>query len=431
MNNIKLIGNISVPANSLEDKVKLAKSFKALGVDELLYTGNGTYEDFVDEIKYVTDNIDLPLNVCITATKFDDVKYTLYAGAGRVAIYDSIGKNSVLDLELVNESSLRFSKEKIFINIGFTEEGNLEISDSKEYKLFGAGGVYIDGYKETYIEELKSFINEVDLPIGVNVASLATDGISSKLQATKDILDMGVDTIILEYTNQEATEEYINGLKDIIQGDNKVALDTMEFSAFKLNSDGLIPVIVQDYKTDEVLMMAYMNEEAYNKTIETGTMTYYSRSRKSLWVKGETSGHFQYVQKLSIDCDKDTLLAKVKQIGVACHTGNPTCFFTDIIKKDYDDTNPLKVFQEEYDIILDRKNNPKEGSYTNYLFDKGVDKILKKVGEEATEIVIAAKNPDNEELKYELADFLYHAMVLMVEQGVTWNEVVEAIAKRR
>ncbi|MBO5425876.1 MAG: bifunctional phosphoribosyl-AMP cyclohydrolase/phosphoribosyl-ATP diphosphatase HisIE [Lachnospiraceae bacterium] len=419
MNNIKLIGNISVPSTK-EDKLNLAKNFKELGVDELIYTGEGSYETYVDEIKFITDNIDLPLNVCIKATKFDDVKYTLYAGASRVAIYDPIGKNSLLDLELVNESSLRFGKEKIFINIGFTEEGNLEISDSKEYKIFGAGGVFIDGYKAANHEELKTFIDEVDLPIGVNVSNISKED-------TKNILNLGVNTFIVDSIS---TKTYIDELKNLIQ-DGQSSCSYMSFSEFKLNQDGLIPVIVQDYKTDEVLMMAYMNEEAYNKTLETGTMTYFSRSRSSLWVKGETSGHFQYVQKLSIDCDKDTLLAKVKQIGVACHTGNPTCFFTDILKKDYDDTNPLKVFQEEYDIILDRKNNPKEGSYTNYLFDKGVDKILKKVGEEATEIVIAAKNPDNEELKYELADFLYHAMVLMVEQGVTWDEVVEAIAKRR
>ncbi len=430
MNEIKLIGNISTPS-TLEEKIMLAKAYKELGMDELIYTGKGSYEDYVEEIKHITDSIDLPLNVCITATKFDDVKYTLYAGASRVAVYDPIGKNALIDLELVNESSLRFSKEKIYINIGFTAEGNLEISDSKEYKLFGAGGVYIDGYNEKYLDELKSFIEQVDLPIGVNTSGICvSEHTSDKLKMTKDIIDLGIENIILDYDNTDASKEYIEGLKDIIQ-DNKEKYTDMDFSTFKLNSDGLIPVIVQDYKTDEVLMMAYMNEEAYSKTIETGTMTYFSRSRQSLWVKGETSGHFQYVQKLSIDCDKDTLLAKVKQIGVACHTGNPTCFYTEILKKDYDDTNPLKVFQEEYDIIVDRKNNPKEGSYTNYLLDKGVDKILKKVGEEATEIVIAAKNPDKEELKYEIADFLYHAMVLMVNQGVTWDEVVEAIAKRR
>ena len=204
----------------------------------------------------------------------------------------------------------------------------------------------------------------------------------------------------------------------------------LNWSDLKLNSDGLVPVIVQDYLTDEVLMMAYMNEEAFNTTINIGKMTYYSRSRKELWVKGLTSGHIQYVKSLTADCDYDTILAKVSQVGAACHTGNKTCFFNNIVKKEYIKKNPLKVLEDVYDIIEDRKENPKEGSYTNYLFDKGVDKILKKLGEECTEIVIAAKNPDPEEIKYEISDFLYHCMVLMVEKGVTWEEIMNELSQR-
>ena len=205
---------------------------------------------------------------------------------------------------------------------------------------------------------------------------------------------------------------------------------SIAWSDFKLNSDGMVPVIVQDYKTDEVLMLAYMNEEAFETTLKSGKMTYWSRSRNELWTKGLTSGHLQYVKSLTLDCDNDTILAKVSQIGAACHTGNRTCFFKTLVKKEYDDTNPLRVFQDVYDVIMDRKENPKEGSYTNYLFDKGLDKILKKVGEECTEIVIAAKNPDKEEVKYEISDFLYHMMVLMAEKGITWDEIVKELARR-
>ena len=205
---------------------------------------------------------------------------------------------------------------------------------------------------------------------------------------------------------------------------------SVAWSDFKLNSDGMVPVIAQDYQTNEVLMLAYMNEEAFNTTIAMGKMTYYSRSRQELWTKGVTSGHYQYVKSLTLDCDKDTILAKVSQVGAACHTGNPTCFFTELIKKEYLSKNPLKVFEEVYQVIADRKEHPKEGSYTNYLFDKGIDKILKKVGEEATEIVIASKNPEPEEIKYEISDFLYHMMVLMVEKGITWEEVVEELSQR-
>ena len=204
----------------------------------------------------------------------------------------------------------------------------------------------------------------------------------------------------------------------------------VSWSEFKLNSDGLIPVVVQDAENNQVLMVAYMNEEAFQLTVETGRMTYWSRSRQEIWVKGLTSGHFQYVKSLTIDCDLDTLLAKVDQIGAACHTGNPTCFFQPLVGIDYDETNPLRIFESVYDTIADRKENPKEGSYTNYLFDKGIDKILKKIGEEATEVVIAAKNPNPEEVKYEIADFLYHAMVLMVEKGLTWEDIVKELADR-
>jgi len=204
----------------------------------------------------------------------------------------------------------------------------------------------------------------------------------------------------------------------------------LSWSDLKPNSDGLVPVVVQDFQTGEVLMLAYMNEESLNSTIRTGKMTYYSRSRKALWVKGETSGHTQYVKSLTADCDFDTILAKVSQVGVACHTGAPSCFFNEIVKKEYVERNPLKVFEDVYAVIMDRKKNPKEGSYTNYLFDKGLDKILKKVGEEATEIVIAAKNPDPEETKYEISDFLYHMMVLMAEKGVTWEDITSELAQR-
>ncbi len=206
---------------------------------------------------------------------------------------------------------------------------------------------------------------------------------------------------------------------------------SLNFSEFKLNQDGLIPVITQDYRSGEVLMLAYMNQEAYNRTIEDGRMFYYSRSRKSLWLKGESSGNIQYVKELSLDCDKDTLLAKVLTLGPSCHTGNNSCFYTNLVQKDYKKSDPYHIMQNVYNVIMDRKNNPKEGSYTNYLFDKGIDKILKKCGEEATEIIIAAKNPQADELRYEIADFLYHLMVLMAECGLDLEDITTELADRR
>ncbi len=227
--------------------------------------------------------------------------------------------------------------------------------------------------------------------------------------------------------------ERIDELKSLLI-DKGIGVSILEpafsWGDLKKNSDGMVPVIVQDYRTDQVLMLAYMNEEAYNKTLQTGKMTYFSRSRNELWLKGETSSHFQYVKALYADCDLDTILAKVKQIGAACHTGSYSCFFNEIAKKDYTEKNPQKVLDSVYEVIKDRKVNPREGSYTNYLFDKGIDKILKKVGEEATEMVIAAKNPNDNEVIYEMSDFLYHMMVLMAQKNVSWEDITDELSRR-
>ena len=209
----------------------------------------------------------------------------------------------------------------------------------------------------------------------------------------------------------------------------------MNFQDFKLGADGLLPAIVQDYLSGQVLMMAYMNEEAYNLTIETKKATFWSRSRQELWIKGATSGHYQHVKEIAIDCDSDTLLLKVAQVGNACHTGEYSCFYQyQNAEGDFETVNTLKqkdVFQGVYDVIVDRKTNPKEGSYTNYLFEKGIDKILKKVGEETAEVIIGAKNEGKEEIVYEISDLIYHLTVLMVEKGATWEDIFDELDKRR
>lgn len=210
------------------------------------------------------------------------------------------------------------------------------------------------------------------------------------------------------------------------------------FKEFKLNSDGLIPVIAQDYITKDILMQAYMNEEAFNKTFETGKVHYYSRSRQKLWLKGETSGHFQFLKEMKIDCDVDCIVVLVEQIGNACHTGSDTCFYRKIVSEgeklimaNINSVDNKDILKEVYEIIVDRKNNPKEGSYTNYLFDKGIDKMLKKVGEESAEVIIGAKNEGKDEVVYEISDLIYHLMVLMVEKDVSWEEIYNELAKRK
>lgn len=396
--------------------VESAKALSAAGVDELHFIYE-TEKD-IETIKAVTKAVDTPVSVRMSPNRFEDVKKVLYAGASMVCLMTEKD-------EVIREVIGRFGEEKIhgMLN-GFYVENILEYA--KNMKEYGYGQIYMALQGE--LGEQLDLIKQVgqELPMNIYIPDGMTDVVVIanlvKASEAKGVLlpeDMGMKC---------------HEIKEIF-GKEGVAVNRFEssipFSAFKLNGDGLIPVVVQEWKTNEVLMMAYMNEESYQKTIETGLMTYYSRSRQELWVKGETSGHYQYVKSLSIDCDQDTILAKVQQEGAACHTGNHSCFYRDLVKKEYKDENPLTILQEDYDVIAKRKVEPKEGSYTNYLFDKGIDKILKKVGEEATEIVIAAKNPDAEELKYELADFLYHAMVLMVECGLTWEDVTKELADRR
>ena len=193
----------------------------------------------------------------------------------------------------------------------------------------------------------------------------------------------------------------------------------------KYNNDGLVPAIAQDIATGEVLMLAYMNEEAVRLTLESRIAHYYSRSRQSLWEKGETSGNFQEVKGFYYDCDGDTILLKVNQVGVACHTGSYSCFFNEVVGAD----NAKDTLPELYKVILDRKVNPKEGSYTNYLFEKGIDKILKKIGEESAEVIIGAKN-NKEELIYESSDLIYHLLVLLVNEGVTLGDIYKELGNR-
>lgn len=203
----------------------------------------------------------------------------------------------------------------------------------------------------------------------------------------------------------------------------------------KYDEKGLVPVVAQDYISGKILMLAYMNEEALRLTQETGKATYFSRSRQKLWVKGESSGNFQIVKEILVDCDEDAIILKVSPQGPACHTGHKTCFYRKLKNKelmeDERDTSSLAVLKDVYDVIAGRKANPVEGSYTNYLFEKGIDKQLKKIGEESAEVIIASKNPDVSELQYEASDLLYHLMVVMVERGLTWEDLCRELESRR
>ena len=369
------------------------------GADEILIfdlsSTDSEHEANVSAIINIADAVDIPMIVGGNVKRLEDVKKYIYAGAKKTFLMKNNG------FDLIEEASHRFGSD----NIAFLLENENDLDFVKK------------------IEDLISLvISDTNIEINTPVL-LYTDSFDGKNIA--GLYGVVSDKFTLDFDFMA----YKHELKD--KGiDVNTFKSRLNWADFKTNSDDMIPVIVQDYKTDKVLMLAYMNEEAFNNTVKTGKMTYFSRSRNELWIKGETSGHYQYVKELYMDCDVDTMLAKVRQIGVPCHTGADTCFFNELIKKEYDNTNPMNVFEDVFNVILDRKANPKEGSYTNYLFDKGIDKILKKVGEEATEIVIAAKNPDSQEVKYEISDFLYHVMVLMAEKGVTWKEITKELSRR-
>lgn len=213
-------------------------------------------------------------------------------------------------------------------------------------------------------------------------------------------------------------------------------IDNIRFDAL-----GLVPAIVQDIQSGTVLMLAYMNKEALAKTIETGVTWFYSRSRRSLWQKGETSGNIQKVSEIYYDCDADAILVKVEQTGAACHEGTFTCFSRPFGQNESEGIrvfNPDTVYgstpailHDLYRVIMDRKANPKEGAYTTYLFEKGQDKILKKVGEECAETIIGSKNNNKEEILYEMADLWYHCLVLLGYHNITPAELLGELQKRR
>lgn len=201
----------------------------------------------------------------------------------------------------------------------------------------------------------------------------------------------------------------------------------VDIQSLKFDEKGLIPAVVTDYYTKQVLTVAYMNKESLQKTIDTKLTCFYSRSRQQLWLKGETSGNYQHVVSITTDCDNDALVIEVKKDGPACHTGSESCF-----------TKPVFVNEDEkafaidnlYQMLVGRKTDMPAGSYTTYLFEKGLDKILKKVGEECTEVIIGAKGGDKAETVYEICDLTYHVMVLMVEYGISLNDIRDELARR-
>ncbi|MCR5098910.1 MAG: bifunctional phosphoribosyl-AMP cyclohydrolase/phosphoribosyl-ATP diphosphatase HisIE [Lachnospiraceae bacterium] len=399
------------------DALELAHMYDDTGIDKIicfdLSDEDEEHEKNILTIREINRNIDIKTCGGGNIHRLEDVKKLLYAGCIEVVLNGS----KPYTVDLMEDAAHRFGQEKILVSITTMDF------------LFKNGDMINQCVHELLImnhDLLGGLENMTEVPYILEQNTANIDEIVSVLSSEK------IRGIYGSFINTPNTD--IMNLKAVLS-DRGIKMDNFEpklkWSDLNPGPDGLVPCIVQDYQTHEVLMLAYMNEESFHRTMRIGKMTYYSRSRNELWTKGLTSGHIQYVKSLTADCDYDTLLAKVSQVGgIACHTGAPSCFFNEIVKKEYVERNPLKIFEDVYDVIQDRKIHPKEGSYTNYLFDKGIDKILKKVGEEATEIIIAAKNPNPEESVYEISDFLYHLMVLMAERDISWEDVVRELAQR-
>ena len=401
------------PIINFSDEDEIAVQYERLGADGVIIIS----PDFSDEamlikkIRNICEKSDCRLYIWQPYRRLEDIKKVRYAGAAGAWI-------EATEQTLIREAADRFGADRVGMVIS---EPKLAADEFKLAKELNLTNIFVTGT----IEKLPETVGDQKV--------IATCRYENKEGQKQLLADTNVSAIALIYENETAALPNIHAMKAELETDSvkfNLFRSSLPFSAFKLNDDGLIPVIVQDFRTAEILMLAYMNEKAYEQTLREGMMTYWSRSRQELWRKGDTSGHYQYVKSLDIDCDRDTILAKVEQIGAACHTGHRSCFYTNLASKAYDGRNPMTVFDDVMATILERKENPKEGSYTNYLFDQGIDKILKKVGEEAAEIIIAAKNPDSDEVKYEICDFLYHMMVLMAEREVSWKDITKELAER-
>ena len=400
-----------------EDPASLAASYDNGFTDALivfdLSDSDQEQEAHNDIIRDICSRIRIPVIAAGRVRRMEDIKKFLYAGCAMACLNLSKAGNAQIAAEVAD----KFGADKIAACFSDEDqiETNKELLDGNISCFIYVGEEPFEGLVKTetalpVIAQItqKSCVRETLLHSGINgVTGPGVNARTGKLQHVREkLISCGIPV--------------------------KVRKAAYNWSDFKLGPDGLLPVVVQESSTDQVLMVAYMNEEAYNLTVATGRMTYWSRSRGEIWVKGLTSGHFQYVHSLTADCDMDTLLAKVEQVGAACHTGSHSCFFNTVLTEEGKEAfNPQTVLLKDYQTITDRKEHPRKGSYTNYLFEKGIDKMLKKLGEEGTEIIIAAKNPNPNEIVYEISDYLYHLMVVMAQKGITWEDVTRELARRQ
>ncbi|MFU0801443.1 MAG: bifunctional phosphoribosyl-AMP cyclohydrolase/phosphoribosyl-ATP diphosphatase HisIE [Xylanivirga thermophila] len=424
------------------DPVDFAKHYEKQGADEIVLldisASNEQRYANINLLKKIRSNISIPIIIGGGISSMADARMLFKAGADKI----SINSAAVDDPKLISYISDEFGKEHLIVAIdskakpngsgwnvytrGGTINTGLDVLEwAKEIESLGAGAILLtsmdrDGTKEGYdISLIKTVASNIKIPV------IASGG-AGKMEDFRDAM--------LDAQAQGLLAASLFHFNEINIATLKAYLNTWQgLCNIKFNEKGFLPAIIQDIGTNNVLMLAYMNKESLDNTIQTGKTWFWSRSRQKLWMKGETSGHVQHVKEIYLDCDSDTLLIKVKQAGAACHTGNTSCFYQLVYNESQQVNlnNNIFILGELYNIIINRKNNPKEGSYTNYLFDKGIDKILKKVGEESAEVIIAAKGGRKNEIIYEISDLVYHLLVLMVDKGIKLDDISRQLKKRR
>lgn len=414
----------------IADPLEMAKYYSDTGADELIFydimASTENRGPFLTLVSEIAKTINIPFTVGGGVKTVDDFDSLLKAGADKV----SINTQAYLNPELIRTASLKYGAQCVVLSVdvkkvdnqylifthgGRTNTGTDALEWIKRGVELGAGEICVnsidaDGSKNGFdIELLKAVDDAVNVPI------IASGGAGSISHFTE----------LFEKTSISA------GLAASIFHSKAVSLPAVKLNLLhagisvrpyfaKSEATDLIPCIVQSAVTGSVLMLAYANSQSLQWSMKTGYAHFYSRSRKSLWFKGETSGNKQKLIDVRYDCDEDTILMLVEEEGPACHTGSYSCFNT---------SKPLDVFDKLMSVIEDRKANPVPGSYTNYLFEKGIDKILKKVGEESAEVIIGAKNTEDE-LVYEMADLFYHSFVLLSNQNIPLSTLKTELKKR-
>lgn len=413
--------------NDVGDPVEIAKRYENQGADEIVLLDisatNENRETFYDLLEKVSSQINIPVTVGGGINSIDSIRKCLGAGAAKVSINSAAVKNP----QLIENAAREFGKRcivlaidgkevdgvaRVFIEGGRTNTGMDLIEWAKKCEKLGAGEILLtsmdaDGVQTGYdIKMTKAVSDAVSIPVIASGGCGSVQDIVNVFDQTNCAAALVASLLHFGKATVEEIKQELNKEKSAMQ-----------------KIEGIIPGIVQDFYSGRVLMLGYVNQESYEIMQKEGRTCFWSRSRKQLWRKGETSGNVQIIKNMAFDCDNDTLLIQVEQTGAgACHKGTFSCFGNE--------SGEFNIFDEVYSQIKDREKNPKEKSYTNYLLDNGIDKVCKKVAEEAAEAIIAAKNNDSKELVGEIADLTFHVLVLMSMQGLTPREIKAKMSQR-